>query len=303
MPGLLLDPYVSFPGAGGLGPFVPTGHTLGAHRYWRIFMTNNHGGGFLAIAEVEMRATFGGADQCSGGTASASAATDGAAANAFANDGTASFWATNTATNQWLKYDFGSAKDIREVSIQIPSFATSNSPKDILIQWSDDDSAWTTGLSCSVSVDDWGGASGIKLFCIPVVSYRLNVTADVSSGNPAVATFAIAQTAGGSDETQVANAGHATGTTEVFAFSEYAFDGNVATSAQSSGTNVGTFEYHFRTLVNFAEAKLTVHAVNSSNPKTFTFQVSEDGGVTWTNILSPGDVTVWVADTAQTFTR
>lgn len=302
MPGLL-NPFMLFAaGGGGLGPYVPTGQTLGAHRYWRVNMTTNHGGGFLAVAEMELRTSFGGADETGSGTAIASSATDGAAADAFDNNGS-TFWANNTSS-AWLGYDFGIGvtKDIREVSMTMPSFATSNTPKDFTIDWSDDGSAWTAVLAASVSVVDWGGASGTKLFAIPVVSYRINITADVSTGNPAVATFAIAQTSGGADETQLGN-GHATGTVENSDLSEKGFDNNTSTSWQSSGTDVGSLAYHFGTAVNFAEAKITVGASNSSNPKTFTFDVSEDGGQTWTPILSPPDEPTWVANTPKTFTR
>lgn len=306
MPGLLVDPYQSFPaGGGGLGPYVPAGRTLGAHRYWRMNITTNRGGGFLAIAEMELRTTFGGADVTGSGTAIASGSNGGAEvpASAFDNN-TGTNWAV-AGSAAWIGYDFGAGndKDIREIKINMPSSGTSNFPKDFSLDWSDDGSVWTKGLICSVSLDDWGGASGNKLFAIPVVSYRCNVSADVSSGQPAIATFAIAATAAGADATQAAGAGHATGTSEVFAFSEYAFDNNTGTSAQSSVTNAGTFEYHFSSAITFYEARLTVGAVNSSNPKTFKFQASVDGGQNWTDILSPPNVLSWVALTPQTFVR
>lgn len=96
----------------------------GAARYWRLrllesFVPNNN---ILAISEMEMRATVGGADECAGGTALAR--TNGGAgfvpANAFANDGLTTGYASaaGIAESEYLGYDFGAgnAKDIVEVT-------------------------------------------------------------------------------------------------------------------------------------------------------------------------------------------
>lgn len=74
--------------------------------------------GFTVFHEVEMRATPGGADQCTGGTASASSTNGGnVAANAFDNN-SATAWSSAGATlPQWLEYQFPSAVDVEELAI------------------------------------------------------------------------------------------------------------------------------------------------------------------------------------------
>jgi len=97
---------------------------------WRINITATEGGN-VAVAECEMRQTTGGADECTGGTTSASTVSGAnAAANAFANDGTTTEWVSTNVAPQWLKYAFGATKTIEEVSItaQAGAFGSHNGP-------------------------------------------------------------------------------------------------------------------------------------------------------------------------------
>ncbi len=118
---------------------------MAAHRYWRIHITAIQGlETFMAMAEVQMRTSVGGADQCTGGTASASDEFSASfAASKAVDDDAATAWSCNTATN-WWKYDFGTAKDIVEYTIQAHNSVPDRSPKDFTLQWSDDDTNWTT---------------------------------------------------------------------------------------------------------------------------------------------------------------
>lgn len=93
-----------------------------AHRYWRVRLDENFlgTGGTFAVSEVEMKDTVGGGDQCSGGTASARTTFSGwPASNAFADDGTTSAYSSSGGSEdcEWLQYDFGSNKDIIEVTL------------------------------------------------------------------------------------------------------------------------------------------------------------------------------------------
>lgn len=129
---------------------------MAAHRYWRINFRKNMGdGGFSQIAEVELRAAPGGADQTvPGGAVSVTGTLQaGNAANTISNDG-------NLATAQWgntggvtWTYDLGSsnAQDIVEVAIWGASGAVARSPGDFDIQYSDDAVNFTTAWSCSAA--------------------------------------------------------------------------------------------------------------------------------------------------------
>jgi len=118
---------------------------MAAHEYWRINVTANDGDvNFLAIAEMEMRATIGGADQAVGGTATASAS-DGSSppGNAFDNNSTTR-WSTPVGTlTGWLRYQFTSPVDVVEYTIQAHPTTPARSPRDFTLESSDDGIVWS----------------------------------------------------------------------------------------------------------------------------------------------------------------
>jgi hypothetical protein len=138
---------------------------MAAHRYWRINITAVNAGSRTRIVEVEMRLTAGGADQCTGGTASASNTTIGfSAAEAFDDiGGTLDNGWDRAAAASWLKYDFGAGndKDITEVAIT-PSVYPTYTPKNFSIEWSDDNAAWTA-LVTLTNITAWT-SHGRKVF-------------------------------------------------------------------------------------------------------------------------------------------
>lgn len=134
---------------------------MAAHRYWRLFISSVASSTSVAIGELILATTAGGASVATGGTASASSTTGvNAASRAF--DGTLSssnYWQSlllYTGTNvdgtvrgcEWLQYDFGSGndKDIAEIRIYFPaggSIATSVSPSSFVLYYSDNGLNWT----------------------------------------------------------------------------------------------------------------------------------------------------------------
>lgn len=119
---------------------------MAAHRYWRLNISANAGdANYLQIAEVEMRATLGGADQCTGGTASASTEHSATYAASKAVDDTAStHWSTPISTlTGWWAYDFGSAVEVLQYTIQAPPASPARSPKDWALEYSDNGTDWT----------------------------------------------------------------------------------------------------------------------------------------------------------------
>lgn len=153
-------------------PLLSTGSTYrnaapggggSAHRYWRLLVSTNEVNSFevtsstLAIAEIELRETISGSDVTGSGTASADSTSGGTtAADAFDNN-TATKWSSGTAGYpHWIKYDFGSGNDksIVEVALTSPSSTPTQCARDFDVQWSDDDSAWTTAFSV-YGEDQW----------------------------------------------------------------------------------------------------------------------------------------------------
>lgn len=115
---------------------------------WRVYVTAQvNSSSWTSIYELEMHETAGGADQCSGGTASA----DGyggsdVPARAFDNSTSTRWSRGSTAVPCWIQYTFSSPKTIREVAMYVQ--AVNDSPKNFQIQYWNG-SAWVTYWSVS----------------------------------------------------------------------------------------------------------------------------------------------------------
>ena len=117
---------------------------MAAHSYWRINVTTNDGdANFLAIAEVEMRATKGGADQCSGGTPSASTSGGSNPATLAFDNITGTHWATNGVTTGWIRYQFAAPVDVLQYVITAQQLGPTRAPRNFTLEYSDDGSSWT----------------------------------------------------------------------------------------------------------------------------------------------------------------
>ena len=149
---------------------VPVAGGVGSHLYWRINVTaTDSADSFKAqITEMEYRATVGGADQATGGTATASSNfSTTPPADAFDDSVTTSWVSDNgAALPQWLRYQFASAVEVAQISITSGDNATraARAPKDFTIQFSDDGSSWTTALS--VTGEPAWGITETRLYTI-----------------------------------------------------------------------------------------------------------------------------------------
>ena len=130
------------------------------HTYWRFLITACTSSGAPSAAEIELRATSGGADQCSGGTASASSFYPSGgpygAAQAFDNNNT-TFWASLPAgLPEWVQYQFASPVDVLEYTLRMrpDGEASSQGWRDWQLQYSDNGSTWTQRDS-RVSIASW----------------------------------------------------------------------------------------------------------------------------------------------------
>lgn len=251
-------------GGGGGGGGLP-----GAHRYWRISIgTNQTGVGVIAIPELEMYTARFGVNQCVGGTAAASTA-GAPASNAFNKSGDeGSLWASTGPTNEWLSYDFGSAKQIVEIGILGRGLTISEPaqmPYDFDVEYSDDNVSWTTAWTetsitwpryefqrfthpSAPSASRFGSGSYFDAYDY----WRLAMHTD--SNVCALAEIEMRGDIGTSDQ---CSGGTPTATTEIGGLEiPYAFDNNTSTFWAATA-KYGGVTYHFPSAVTVAELALT----------------------------------------------
>lgn len=153
-----------------------------SHRYWRVVISAVDGStGFAGFTEIELRGSVGGANllvvQTIGGAASASRAVNSSNAAWRATDlSNTSGWLADlpvTPFPQWWKYDFGNAAhtgsptaNVRQILIRGSYNVPTASPKDFVLQWSDDNTSWTTVMTVTGQTG-WTGASDARTFNVP----------------------------------------------------------------------------------------------------------------------------------------
>lgn len=117
---------------------------MAAHRYWRVLMDRNSANSRAALKKLEMRATVGSADQCTGGTPLASGTSSGTTAAMAFDNSAATEWQSEIGPNQgfaWIGYDFGSAVDVLEIALTLGA-NSSMQPSSAYLSYSDDGSSW-----------------------------------------------------------------------------------------------------------------------------------------------------------------
>lgn len=90
-----------------------------AYRYYRLNVSQSFGGSYLIIAEVELRATIGGADLTSPSTPVTQSSQDGAAmaGSKVVDNDIVTTWATSAAYPWWVRMDLGTPQSIAQVQI------------------------------------------------------------------------------------------------------------------------------------------------------------------------------------------
>jgi len=141
----------------------------GAHRYWRLVM-HQGASAFIHFSEIELRASASGADETSPSTTIVANSTfGGLPATNLVDNSNGTEWATNSppgANPITLEVDFGVGvtKEIVEVSLRNTANA-SREPESFLVQYSDDNSNWTT--SWVDSDPTWAGTETIYVSTRP----------------------------------------------------------------------------------------------------------------------------------------
>lgn len=113
----------------------------GSHRYWKFEWTDNNGASDTSVAEIELRATYGGADQTApGGAITGSTTAAGSYANAIDNS-VATAW-DGSGSVGYLIYDFTTPTTVKEFAYTCAA-TVAEAAKDFGIYFSDDGVVWT----------------------------------------------------------------------------------------------------------------------------------------------------------------
>jgi hypothetical protein len=277
--------------------FWPTPAPAG-HAYWRVFASDNQGDATgILLSEVEFRATAGGADQATGGTAIGSDdATTNEFAKAFDDSGATDWFADSGPTNQWIGYQFASAVDVQEVAITFSATATqtalNRAPKTCSVDYSDDGSSWTTAFSFVVyghliadtrEYPESAPASGF---------HRLWRVLGEVTGTTSIQLdeIELRATSGGADQVPVQSGavGGSTGRTIKSADAGgneawRVFDNTTGSWFTSNGSGVNQWVgFVFQDPVKVEEVSIKCASNASRAPTIIRIEYSDDGGSTWT---------------------
>lgn len=117
---------------------------VGAWRYWELAFTAG-GTVYATFADVQFRATVGGADQTGSGTASASSTYSAGWVASYAFDGSSSTsWSSAANYPHWLRYDFGAGNDkhVLEYVLQADPVEEEDAASAWELRYSSDATTW-----------------------------------------------------------------------------------------------------------------------------------------------------------------
>ena len=278
---------------------------------WRFQFARNDGdANYLSVREVELRGSVGGADQCSGGTASASTEYSGtyAASTAFDNDTGTKWIPTVNHASGWLQYIFGSGLvDVAQYSID-PDTDYDRAPNSWMLERYDVSLSDWVPVDARINETGWSGARTYESSApASGTLWRLNISAVGTTATLAVIQeMEMRESVGGADVCTVANG---------FAYANTVYDDNFwSYSAQRAfdGTSViwasqtlipAKLYYCFSSEKDIAQ--YTIQARNDggnidSSPKAWTLE--KWTGSAWEVVDTQSDQTGWSHDEVRTYT-
>jgi hypothetical protein len=281
---------------------------MAAHRYWRVNISRIMGGTQVHVAEIEMHTSIGGADVCTGGTASASSAFN-PASSAFDNDINTK-WTALSAPPHWIKYDFGAGNDKDIVEFSISGAGTAGggsvtaSPADMTLEYSDDNTNWTA-LFTIKDASGWASQSTIKTYSASQ-SYetatnkrfwRIVPTA-VSGGGTQVQIAELKMYASSPTDECTGGTAEAFTQTSTAGLPAFAFDG-AAGGWQSTATLTGQWlGYFFASAKNITAVGIT-STTGSTAPANFTIEYWD--GAAYQTAFTITGATGWGASQTRYF--
>jgi hypothetical protein len=306
---------------------------MAGHRYWRVFVTANNGGSLVGLSELEMYENYFGPNVCTGGSAISSSSFNANYAASYAFDGVpwnqteggdanAGIWTSSGSSNEYVGYDFGIGVTKSITSVGIWGVGTSvfnRSPKNFHIDWSDDNSSWTTSWTVS-NITNWTAYQATS----QVVFQRFpSGSAPAYFGSPWGAhtywRYAIPYTGGNivscAEMAMNATPGGSTTTSGGTPFASSnaglptfgpakAFDGNLATFWASGNNNHEWLGYQFASAQALAEIDYTAESGQPNRAASnFQIQFSNDGSLYTTCSGWSGDgFTSWTSNQQRVFT-
>lgn len=294
-----------------------------ARRYWRVLVLATRTADTYAaqIAEIQLRATVGGADQTTSGGGSPTASstnTGSSAANCFDNSASTN-WVSllDAVLPQWVRYDFGSDVDIAEVAIQAgdTSARAARAPRTFFLQSSPDDTnwssvayvpdeaAWSTGETRSFAVASYPTDSQARRY------WRLYVTATetVDAYAVGIGELYLNGTIGGADLTSSDASAPSASSAFVTGQATAAFDDSYSTRwLSASGQALPQWiAYDFGDALGYEVriAEVGIRAPETGPeraPTDFALQSSADGA-TWATTISVTGETGWTTSEVRYF--
>jgi hypothetical protein len=178
------------------------------HRYWRVFIRKARASdGYTQFAELEFRASAGGSDTTSGGTAISSGSIQaGTAAGVFANDGTTGFVQWSGDGGVYCGYDYGASSGNWQDIVEIANMGALATADRTLgegdVQYSDDGSTWTTAWSISYTTAYVSGTNVIFTKPSAVASryWRVRALSTWSTYGFSIAEMEMRTSVGGTDQ-------------------------------------------------------------------------------------------------------
>lgn len=293
---------------------------MSAHRYWRIFCHYASTGqdSTNSFSEIELRSSNGGSNLIGSGTAAASSQLNSSFTPAKAVDGnTSTMWiSTNNGADAWWSYDFGSGitQDIIEIKMtpRTDGFYY-ETPTYFDVQYSDDDSTWTTywTINYSGGISDWFSwqSAAARVFNNTTTMnlwriYCFYASSAASDGVMSFAEIEFHSSIGGSNVIGSEWLNSSSELSSTFAPSK-AVDGNAGTfwvSASQSADQWWGVGFASGTPSTIAEIKLTPRndGFHAESPTHIAVQSSPDGQ-TWTSQWTVATAPAWSSGTAQTF--
>lgn len=278
---------------------------LPTHRYWRLDFTHSY---YIAIAEIEMHTTVGGADACSGGTAGSSGSFGGnVAASAFDNNNATFFESAGATGPFYVSYDFGAGneKQILEVSFTSNPTYSAEHPQKVGVSYSDDGSSWTVAMPLK-ACETWSSTqvtATYRLSGADATSYwRINASGSALGSYCEISELELR--VGGVDQT--APGGPAKADT-VFStsYAALAFDNSTTTVWGSNSGFPHWLYYRFPVDTAITEYVITsgpsLGSHNGYAPNAWTLEYSGDG-VTWTTADTQSGIAAWGDQESRTYT-
>ena len=259
------------------------------------------------FAEVEFRATVGGADQASGGTAVSGSNFSGAflPAAAFDNN-TSTDWvsASGSVVGDYIEYDFASAVDVQEVSLTGRSSTNNSNPRIADIEFYDGATwvrawqavfgSWTTGeTKTSAKLSDYTNNR-----------WRIRTTSNDSAAVFGLSEVEMRIVAGGTDQCGGGRA-YASGEFNGGFYAENAFDNSNSTDwASANGAGVGSWiAYDFMANRDIVEVVMRSRSSGGTEAgRAYDVEKFNFSTFAWDNVWS-FSTSSWSAGETRTFTK